>query len=407
MSAFSVYIAYPLADGTYSDYVEVTDDVIDSSLGSIRQALEANEFDVGKITFGNIDLEFRNEHSRYSNAGATASKFPYKRDETLVKITWDINTRPAFCGSSPCGYTFLSFPQTIFEGLLEDGSTEFDVDSQIITFRFLSLDSIINKADTPYSSLLVSDTAETLLYKILNQPRITTFFDVDSANISVSNNFVPDVITSLDNTSCLESIQEILKLANAIMFVKDRVIYIRTRVADPTLSYTFYGPAADKGIENVLSISSYTTGLNRTFNYLKWEGTSLNAFFADSVALYGRRVKEIGSDLITNSTKRLAVLTSYLTEFGFPVIELELKVKLTTEIAQLSFLNKIIIDYPYDVLIAKDEIVARYGQGIYGVSKYAKTINSLFISSSKEWKILNITIDPKNDVVKYKLRGVN
>lgn len=406
MAAYTFYLSFPNPDGTYSDFLEVTDDVLENGLGNLKQTLESNEFDVGKITFGNIDITLRNEHSRYSDALNPSSIFTHKRDETILKIVWNRNDFDMWCGNWACGYAFLSPPQIVFEGLLEDGNTEFDTDSQTIKFRFMSLDSIINKTDTPYSSLLVSDTATTLLYKILNQTKITQFFEVSPANISVSNNFVPDSIASLENKKCLDSIQEILKLANAILFVRDRVIYVRTRVPDPTPSFTFYGPASDNGIENILDISKYSIGLNRTFNYLKWANTTIVQKFDDSIALYGKREKEIDSDLITTTPKRTAVLLSYLTEFGFPIIELNLTAQLTTEISQLGFLNRIVIDYPYDILVAKDEISARYNQARYSQDKYARTVNSMFISSSRNWKILNINTNTKNHTVEYKLREV-
>lgn len=408
MSSFSVYMSFPKADGTYDDFIDVSDDVVEGSLGSIKQSLEANEYDVGKITFGSIKLVMRNETSKYSEAINVSSIFPFKRDQTIVKIEWSRNNYGLACGFAECGNTFLSGSKVIFKGLLEDNSTSFDVDSQEITFMVLSMDSIVNKVNTPYSSLSVSDDAETLLYKILNQTAITKYFTVDASNISVSNNFIPDSIASLENTTCLESIQEILKLANAIMFVKDDICYVRTRDVDATSSYVFYGPSSDIGIENIHNISKYNIGLNRCFNYWVWKDDSSvePSSFSDSIEKYGQRKKEIESDLITDSDKRKAVLNDYLNEFGFPAIELTLKAPMFTEIVSLTFLNKINIDYPSDVLPAIDEITARYGQAIYGEARYATTVNSLFIPINKEWKVLNISINPRNQMIEFKLREV-
>lgn len=406
MSDFRIYFSYPNSSDGYSDFEEVTDDVLSSSIGSISEQLEANEYDVGAITFGNIKLVFRNETAKYSEASNASSIFPYKRDKTIVKITWNRNTYPAACGNTPCGNTFLVDDVTVFKGLLEDNSTSFDVKSQTIEFQFLSMDSIISKVDTPYSSLSVSDDAETLLYTILNQTDITRFFTVSASNISVSNNFTPDSIANLEDTTCLESVQEILKMANAIMFVRNDILYIRSREADASSSFTFYGPSSDNGIENIHNISKYNVGLNRCFNYWKWEDTTLTQVFTDSITKYGLRKKDLSSALITNNTKRTNVLNSYVTEFGFPATELTLTAPMTTEIVGLGFLNRVNIDYPSEVVPTLDEQVSRYGQSVYGTNRYAKTINSLFIASTRNWKILNRKINTRTQQIEFKLREI-
>lgn len=399
-------MSFPNSNEGYDDFIDVSDDVISNSFGRINQKLEADEFNVGKITFGNLKFVFRNEDSKYSEAVNPTSIFPFKRDKTIVKIEWSRNTHPPRCGQSPAGHTFLSREKVVFKGLLEDNSTNFDVDSQAITFSVLSMDSIIKNVDTPFSDLSVSDNAETLLFTILNQTKITQFFTVDAGNINVSNNFVPDDISSLENTTCLESIQEILKIANSIMFVRDDTLYIRSRTEDVSSSFTFFGPSSDSGIENILNISGYSEGLNRTFNFWTFDGTTQSVEFADSIEKYGRRKKEISSDLITDSGKITTVLNSYLTEFGFPAKEFDLTVPMTTPIVQIGFLNKINVDYPADVLPLLDEVVARYGQAVYDEARYAKTVNSLFIAIETDWKILNISINPRSQNMVFKVREV-
>ncbi len=405
MSAFNVYLAYSTPTG-YSDYENITEDVIEKNFDSLKQNLEADEYNIGKITFDNISITLRNEHSKYSDASNPVSIFPYKRDETLIKIEWGRNSYPLSCGNTACGETFLSDVRTVFKGLLEDNSTKFDVLEQVVKFKILSLDSIINKVGTPFSLLNVSQDADTLLYNILNQTRITQFFTVSPSNINTSYNFTPDSIASLENTSCFEAIQEILLMANSIMYVKNDVVYIRSRSADIDSSFVFYGPSSNAGIENILNIRSYQTGLNKCFNYWTWKDTTLKISFVDSIGKYGERKKELDSELITNDTKRLLVMNSYITEFGFPSKELTLVVPMFTQIVDLSFLNRIHIDYPSDILPIKDVAIARYGQAIYGESKYARSINSLFISVSQSWKILNIIIDTKKQEISFKLREV-
>jgi len=411
MSAISYFLSYPTAEG-YSDFIEITDDILSSSAGNIKQNLEANEYDVGKITFDNTKIVLRNEHSAYSEAINPSSIFEYKRDETIIKIEWNFNTYGIACGDPECGNTFLSNPRVLFKGMIEDNSTSFDVKSQTITFKILSLDSIINKVETPYSDLLITDDAETLVYKILNQQKITQFFNVETANISLPNNFTADDIISLEGTNCLEALQDILTMANGIMYVKDDICHVRSRTPDVDSSFIFYGPSSDEGIENIENISSYSTGLNRCFNYWFWEddNVNINQSFSDSISFHGERRKGLFSKLITDTGKITAVLTSYLFEFGFPATELTLTAPMYTPIVDLEFLNKVNIDYPSDVLPIANDSTTRYAQSRYGDGPdggiYARTINSLFISSDQNWKILNININQKGQKVTFKLREV-
>ena len=407
MAAFNVYLSYPTNEG-YSDFIDITEDVIESSIGAIKQTLESDEFDVGKITFDNLNLTLRNEDATYSEASNATSIFPLKRDQSIIKIEWGINSFPPACGNTPCGLTFLSWPRILFKGLIEENSAAFDVESQNITFKVLGIDSIINKELTPYGLLTLGDDANTLIFKILNQDSIKKFFSVNQINIDCKNNFIADDIASLEGTSCLESIQEILKLANSIMFVKDDVIYIKAREESLDSKFTFYGASSNEGIENISQVSDYGIGLNRTWNYWDWDDDpTLNVSFVDSIDLYGRRAKSLSSKLITDSGKILNVLTSYLNEFGFPKTELTLTVPMYTPIVDLGFLDKINIDYPSEVLPTVDELSSKYGQAKYDSGyKYNRVINSLFISISKNWKILNKTIQPRKQTIEFKVREV-
>ena len=406
MSAFSVFLSYPTNEG-YSDFVDITGDVLQTSLSKIKQSLEEDEFDVGKITFDNIKLVLRNEDSTYSEASNATSIFELTRDRSIVRIVWDINSFGNSCGNCACGLTFLSAPRTVFEGLIEENSAKFDVRSQNVTFTVLGKDSVINREGTPFSSLAVSQDANTLLFNILNQTAITQFFTVDLANINCNNNFIPDSIAHLEGTTALEAIQDILLIANSILFVKDGAIFIQSRASSVDSQFVFYGASSNEGIENIINISNYGIGLNRTFNAWVWEDTAIERSFADSIQQYGRREKEIFSQLITNTAKINVILESYLQEFGFPKTELTLSVPMYTPIVDLGFLDKVNIDYPSEVLLRIDETASKYEQARYDSGfDYNRIINSLFISISQEWKILNKGINVRKQRIEYKVREV-
>lgn len=406
MSAFNVYLSYLTYDG-YSDFIDITGDVVESSIRTIKERLEADEFNVGQITFDSLNLVLRNEHSLYSEATNASSIFPLKRDNSKIKVTFDINSYGSFCGNCACGHTFLSPEKDIFEGLLEENTASFDVEKQEITFKILGLDSVIKKQITPFASLSVSDDANTLVYKILNQTEITKFFTVDVSNINCNYNFIPDSIAHLEERSCQESLQDILTVSNSIMYVRGGIIYVNGRIPSVDSKYTFYSSSSNLGIENIIKISKYGIGLNRTFNFWKWEDSNTSVSFVDSIGLYGLRKKEISSELITDTSKRTAVLNSYLSEFGFPKTELMLSVPIYTDITDLGFLDKINIDFPSDVLPVIDETASRYNQAKYDSGfNYNVILNSLFISISTNWKILNRTVNLKDHTIEFKVREI-
>lgn len=406
MSAFNIFMSYPTIEG-YSDFVDITEDVLESSISSIKQALESDDFDIGKITFDNLKLTLRNEESRYSEASNASSIFPLKRDQTIIRIDWGINSFGHSCGNSPCGYTFLSYDRTLFKGLVEENSTIFDVETQNVTFKVLGLDSIINKQPTPFGDLLVTDDANTLVYKILNQPKITQFFEVNPANIDCKNNFLPDDIATLEGKNALESLQDIFLLANSIMYVRDDKIFVKARQETPESQFIFYGASSNEGIENIATVSEYGIGLNRTWNFWFWEDTDYQVSFIDSIELYGERRKGIFSELINTEAKIMIVLNSYLDEFGFPKTELTLTVPMYTPIVDLGFLDQVNIDYPSEVLPTIDEFSSKYNQARYDSGfKYNRVQNSLFISISQAWKILNRKINVKQHEIEFKVREV-
>lgn len=408
MSAFRFYISYPTNGTEYSDFIDITDDVYDNSAGNLKQNLASNDYDIGSIKFNKITLNLRNETGKYSDAINPLSVFTFKRDETILRIDWDRNFDAAACGSSPCGFTFLSAPVEVYKGLLDDNSSKFDATSQTQTFNFLGLESIIQKVPVNFPSLSVGDTLNTTVFNILNQTKIKQFLTVDISNINVDFDYLPDDISSLENKNCLEALDDILLITNSILYVKNSTVFVTSRGEGATSVFTFYGPSSDLGIENLHSVSSYTLGINRTFNFWLWEDTNISQSFADSIERYGERKKVIKSDLITDNGKITAVLNRLLNEFGFPKRELEIEVPLITAIVKGIFLlDKINIDYPSDYRANEDDtLVARYAQQRYGQATYVQSISSLIIDVATNWKILNRTIQVRNHKITFKVREV-
>lgn len=408
MSAFKFFLSYPIGNGNYSEFEEITKDVLENSVGTLNQKLSSNEYDIGTVKFNKISVNLRNEEAKYSEANNPLSLFKEKRDESILKITWNRNVNAAYCGSTLCGLTYLTQDFEVYKGLLEDNSSKFDADQQVQSFNFLGLESIIGKTQVNFTALDVADDIETTIYNMLNQASITKFLTVDQSNISVNYNFTPDDLDPIKNKTVLEALDEILLLAGAVLYVQEDTIYVQTREASATSEFTFYGPSSDEGIENIIDISSYTLGLNRTFNFWSWRGTDITQSFVDSIEFFGYRPKEVDSEIITDPVKRTAVLNFLLNEFGFPKIELDLTVPMNTEIVEEVFLlDRINIDYPADYRLNEDgSIPARYGSAIYGQSTYINAISSLVINKAVDWKILNRSLSVRGSTINFRIREV-
>lgn len=403
---FKFFLSYPINNETHSEFIEITDFVDESSVGNLKQNLSSNEYDIGTIKFNKINVKLTNETSFFSEAENQLSVFTFKRDQSILKITWDINNHGISCGNFPCGYTFLSSPVEVYRGLLEDNSSKFDSDTQIQTFNFLGMESIIGKVQVDFSALSVLDDIETTIFNIINQSDITKILLVDQSNINVKFNFIPNDISELEDKKCLDALDEILFLAGAVLYVKGTDIIVASRDGIPTSKAIFYGPSSDDGIENILNLSEFTLGLNRTFNFFKWEGTSIKQSFADSIEKNGFKDKVLKSTLVTNSVLQTNILNSLLVEFGFPKRELEIKTPMTTQMTKNVFLlDTINIDYPSDYREPEDgSLPARYGQARYGEAKYVKANSSIVISPAIEWKIMNRAINIKTRVLTFRVR---
>lgn len=406
MSVFRYYLTYPKSDMLYSSEIEITDYVIEGGSSNISQNLTNNEYDVGTIRFNKLSLKLVNSDGFFGEASSQLSVFEYKRDGSILRVEWDINPHGNSCGTAPCGYTFLSDPITIYKGLLEDNSSDFDETTQVQTFTFLGMESIIGKVQTNFSELSVSDSAETTIYNLLNQTKITSILTLDVSNINVDFDFTPDDISDLEDTTVLAAIERLLFLSNSVMYIKDDVIYVKSQDSGGISKATLYGKTAQDGIENIVALDGFTTGINRTFNFWKWADTSVKQSFADSISRNGFRQKEVDDSLVTNSTIQTNILNTLLNEYGFPKREIEVTVPMYTPLVKNIFLlDRINLDIPQEYSISEgDDLVSRYGFARYGTGRYAEVTGAFTINVNDNWKVMNRNISLKNRLITFRLR---
>ena len=343
-----------------------------------------------------------NEHGRYSDVDVCQSIFKYKRSDSLIKITWSPNINEQYVA----GTSFMIDDEIIFEGLLNDEGTDLDIKSQEIKFQCFGYESILDKIEVPFSSISIGDTLEEILFTCLNQSLLTEHILVDALNISVPVNSSSDIIEDLENMTVREAVNEILIIANAVLYINNGIMYVTSREESNDLMYTFYGQASNDGIENVNNLSNIKRGQNRIFNLWTWAETNEASRQSSSIDKYGIRKKEMSSVLITNSTKITNSLDALRDEFGLPKKELDLETGIKTERFSLNLLDKINIDYPTVFIPADENQLPLWGKVNWGEFKWPIGQWSLTIPTTTFWKIIGIKFKIKDNKIILKVREV-
>jgi len=106
MGTVRIYINPFDTTGEYTSYQDVTKYVKDKS-AVVKRQVDNNEYDVGVLTYNNLSLTFNNINGKFNEADNIQSIFDYKRSNSKVKITWEINTHPLYCGFVECGTYYL------------------------------------------------------------------------------------------------------------------------------------------------------------------------------------------------------------------------------------------------------------------------------------------------------------
>lgn len=407
MGRFRVYMKTFLPSGQYqSEFTEITKDVI--KLGNISQTLDSGDYDLGISKNASVKITMRNDTGKYSIPEVVTSQFPYKRSESLIKITWSYREwelQPGFFipGEEPlCGEV------EIFKGLLDDIAGQSTITDQDIDFTVLGFESLLDKIIVPYTAISNGDLISDVLYAILNQSKITNLLTVSLANIVPSEDIAIDDKTSLQNKTGKEAIKNLLLVSNSILYIKNDVVYVRSRAANPTISYNFYGQSSIKGPENIIDIKNYRDGFNRTLNYWSWEGASYFARDLSSIDKYGVLKRQMKSELVTTPASITTLLQANRDEFSNPRTEFNVETPLNYETKDLFFSDRVTFDYPNVYVPFEGGLLPRYDQAeVYdGTARYPYGQMSLTLSDVDNFKILSRIIDTTKQTVVFGVRKI-
>lgn len=410
MSAFHVYIK-PFADdqGTAyeTDWLEVTEDVVE--IGNLTQSLDNSEYEIGVLRASSMKLSLLNHHGKYSDVGNIETIFKYKRGDSLVRVSWEPGDGPLVAGFFTAGApgSILSEEIDLFEGLLSDIATQSKIDDADVDFQILGYESLLSQVIVPYADITNGDTFEEVILASVDQAPLNQLVTVDVANIDVGTSVTIDDKTKLENKTAFEALKLILLAANSVLYIRDGVLTTGPRTPGADLAFTFYGPGASDGIENIVDIQKYRTGLNKVRNFWTWKDTDLFAQDATSRAQYGTQKREIDLSLVTDNSKQEDILEALKDEFSLAKREMELQCFFTPDTLALFLLDRVKVDYPSVPLPVENQKTAQYEvpEG-YDVDYYADELLPLTIEPTARFKIMNRVLDMKSETIKFSLREI-
>lgn len=408
MSEIKIYIQPMNDEFEYLDFIDVTADVVESNLGSIKQETDFNEYDIGIFKFSNVSITLNNSSGKYSDVGQPKSIFRGTRNDSIIRISWQVANDLTQCGNTICGNSLTNLEVVVFEGLLADDSAGFSIENQEIKFRVLGFESLFEKTIFDGSAVANTDYLSDILKININKPAVTKILTYNALNINVGSDYVFNVESHFYQKKFSEVINELLFLTNSNLYIKDRTIYIEPNENDINYSYYFYGHTSDVGSENIVSMNEIKTGFTKLYNYLIYKNSENNVNREmqrlESVEYYGIKKKEFTYDSITNTTTIDSILDTILDEYSFPRTEISLTTILNYGTLELNFYDTVSIDYPTELYAEYGETMPIYGVDTYGNCRYPYGKWHYVILPIQKFKILNRTIDLKNNLITFKLR---
>ncbi len=406
MSRIRAYIKPFNSMGQYqADFIEVTDDL--EKISDITFDTDSGGYDIGVYRNSGLSISLNNSEGKYANVGTHNTIFGYTRNNSLVKITYDRSNElltPVIADSM--FNQFISDEVVLFEGLLNDDSLVEDARQASATFKVIGFEILFSQEKTNYSELVLGDNIEEVLYKLLNVAKITNLLTVSASNISVGLNQVLDSIESIFDKNIKPVLDDLLLLSNSILYIENRTVYIVPRTAGVAIQKTFYGPQSANGVENIKDIKNVTSGNNKIFNFFSWSDSTQTAARNQSIRKYGRKTKNLSSDLFTNTNKQFNVMESLLDEFGFPKQELDLVTHLDYDTYSIQILDRVNIDYPLQVVEAEGFELPICGIAICGEAVLPKMIFAFSMNTSKNFKVIRRTFHPEKREMTFRLREV-
>lgn len=396
-----VYLQPLSAEGEYEDEIDITEDVFLETLSEVREFIDSEDFDIGIFAFGDIELVCDNSRGLYNTPDDPRSRFLFTRNRAKVRVALQdiVITR-----ASGIVTDSTVTEETVFRGLIADESTRQELQNHRVTFRVLSVSSIMDQLKIAVGTVQDGDSVQTALYNIMNQSLLTDLVELNASDINPANNIDIDVGSYFDNLVVGDAVGELLLCSNSVLHVDNSVaIIIGGRDEDAALStLAFYGPFDLQGRENIMAINEMNSGTHRIFNSVLIGDIEVND--SDYIDEYGVRQKQMAFDFITSEITIAAIGNSIVDEFKEPRQEMEIEVPLS-EVLDSELLQKVSVNYPLKAVPPVGYYLPVEGVDEYDAdTPYPALYGSLQISPTIIWKIIEKRHDLSRFTTTLKLR---
>lgn len=368
---------------TYSSTeVEVTQYLnANQGIGRIRASVDSTDFVLGVFSYTHVKLKFLNYDGVLSDSVSTESIFNFQRDRAKVRIV------------------FRDFE---FTGLINDEATKEDEDS--IEFTVISNDSIIRKTSVTGGLLTNNMLFSEAIFAILNRSPINNTINVSASNIHLDIDERIDDVSSLENVSSHNALNELLVVSNSFLYIDSNdnaIVSFRTRNTD--VAATFYGDYDPLNRSpQVLKLHSLNNGTNRAFNSFVVNEEIMED--TNYINAFGFRRKDISADFITSFSRKRAIASNLLNKYRYPKFEGKIRVP-TRDATQLTLGSVIRIDFPKLFSPADgDATTSKYGGGLYATNRYPNTTGNIFIDPRVGWIVYEREDTPQDFTTTLKVR---
>jgi len=392
-----------------ADFRDISDDVLFSGFGRIKQHLDNNEFDIGIVRHSAFGLVLDNRAGLYSDVGEPNTIFKHKRNNSIIRIEWDFNAEPKPLGLHPP----LTFKPTIRvvigDFLLNDDANKGRAVTNESSFKCLGMSSLFNNMASNFSTLADTDLYSEIIFKVLNQDFATDILTVLQANIVTGTDAVIDDKTAgdLENKTANEVLKKILKYSNSILFIENSTVFVSDRSETADIKHTFTGQGSINGSENTLDIPTYQSGAHRVKNFVTLKNTAKVSQDATSIAKHGEKKTEVEFAPVTDGGKQQTAVDNIKDEFRNQKIELTVEAPLNYETLALRRRDKVVFDFPVRFLISNNTLLPVYGAAIYDTTdRYPQEIADIEIPVGTEFKIMDIVNNGIDEVMSFKCREV-
>lgn len=396
---YEVFIT-PLSDiNTYGTEINVSDFISVSGIPTIKQNIDAGDYDIGVFTYGDIKLKAENVNGKFNDETDIRSIFQFSRDLAKVRIEFKASI-------SNADKTLTETSTVTYKGLINEEATRTNTVKEQVDFKVLSLDSVIRTEKVAAGIITNGSTVKVALESILDTAKITSVLGFSAANINPDSNYIIDDGSVFDSLITRDALNQLLLTSNSIfvidsndnMIIKDRVENLTTDVL------ILFGKSDFHGRENIVSIKKYNSGKQRMFNSVQ-----VNDLIKTNAALqatFGVRTKIITADHVTDADTEAIIANNLLDEFEAPKIELEINVP--TNVAKAAILlDRVSINYPLRVVKTGDFFPV---VGITEIGEASNTLpdtfGSLSISPDIAFKIIEKKEIPNKFITTLKLRQV-